>query len=140
VASVHSKLSMDAAPMTRRMVRAVSDGRVDVLGHCTGRLVAGERGLRPESKFDAETVFTACRDHGTAVEINSRPERRDPPTRLLKLALEIGCVFSVDTDAHAPGQLDFLGYGAQRALDTGVPADRIVNTWATERLLAWAGS
>src|SRR4051794_4215915 len=138
VASVHSKLSMDSAAMTRRMVRAVSDPHADVLGHCTGRLVSGNRGIRPESKFDAEAVFAACRDHGTAVEINSRPERRDPPTRLLNLALEIGCVFSIDTDAHAPGQLDFLGYGAQRALDAGVPVERIVNTWPAEQLLDWA--
>ena len=90
VASVHSKLKMEPAAMTRRMVRAVSEGQADVLGHCTGRLVEGNRGVRPESKFDAEKVFTACRDAGTAVEINSRPERRDPPTRLLNLALEIG--------------------------------------------------
>lgn len=138
VASVHSKLKMDAPSMTRRMVRAVSGGQADVLGHCTGRLVTGGRGIRPESQFDAEQVFTACRDNGVAVEINSRPERRDPPTRLLNLALEIGCVFSIDTDAHAPGQLDFLGYGAQRALDAGVPVDRIVNTWSAEKLLAWA--
>ena len=94
--------------MTRRMVRAVSHSRVAVLGHCTGRLVEGARGLRPESTFDAEKVFTACRDHGTAVEINSRLERRDHPTRLLRMAMEIGCHFSIDTDAHAPGQLQFL--------------------------------
>jgi putative hydrolase len=140
VASVHSKLAMDAPSMTRRMVRAVSEGQADVLGHCTGRLVEGNRGKRPESKFDAEKVFTACRDHGTAVEINSRPERRDPPTRLLKLALEIGCDFSIDTDAHAPGQLDFLGYGAQRATDNEVPVDRIVNTWPVEKLLEWTAA
>lgn len=138
VASVHSKLKMDAAAMTRRMVRAVSGGYADILGHCTGRLVEGGRGTRPESRFDAEAVFTACRDNGVAVEINSRPERRDPPSRLLDLALQIGCDFSIDTDAHAPGQLDFLGYGAQRALDAGVPADRIVNTWSADRLLDWA--
>ncbi|MDT5015155.1 MAG: putative hydrolase [Mycobacterium sp.] len=137
VASVHSKLSMDAAAMTRRMLKAVANPHSDVLGHCTGRLVAGNRGIRPESKFDAEAVFTACRDTGTAVEINSRPERRDPPTRLLNLALEIGCVFSIDTDSHAPGQLEFLGYGAQRALDAGVPVERIVNTWPAETLLEW---
>ena len=137
VASVHSKLSMDEASMTRRMVRAVSNPLADVLGHCTGRLVDGDRGLRPESKFNAEKVFTACRDHGTAVEINSRPERRDPPRRLLDLALGIGCVFSIDTDAHAPGQLEFLAYGAQRALAAGVPAERIVNTWPADQLLAW---
>ncbi len=138
VASVHSKLAMDAPAMTRRMVRAVSNQRVAVLGHCTGRLVEGNRGLRSESKFDAEKVFTACRDHGTAVEINSRPERRDPPTRLMTLARDIGCHFSIDTDAHAPGQLDFLGYGAQRALDIDIPAERIINTWSAPQLLEWA--
>ena len=120
------------------MVGAVRNSRVDVLGHCTGRLVEGNRGLRAESKFDAEKVFTACHDHGVAVEINSRPERRDPPTRLIAMAHEIGCLFSIDTDAHAPGQLDFLGYGAQRALDNDVPADRIINTWPAQRLLDWA--
>lgn len=140
VASVHSRLSMDSATMTRRMLRAVTSGRANVLGHCTGRLVAGDRGIRPESRFDAEAVFTACRDHHTAVEINCRPERRDPPTRLLNLALDIGCVFSIDTDAHAPGQLDFLGYGAQRALDAGVPVARIVNTWSVDELRSWAAS
>ncbi len=137
VASVHSKLAMDATAMTRRMLRAVANPNTDVLGHCTGRLVTGGRGTRPESRFDAEKVFIACRDSGTAVEINSRPERRDPPTRLLKLAMDVGCVFSIDTDSHAPGQLDFLGYGAQRALEAGLAADRIVNTWPAEELLAW---
>lgn len=137
VASVHSKLAMDAPAMTRRMIRAVSDVRVTVLGHCTGRLVTGSRGLRKESAFDAEAVFTACRDNNTAVEINSRPERRDPPTRLLHLAAEIGCAFAINTDAHAPGQLDFLGYGAQRALDAGIPVDRVINTWPADRLAAW---
>jgi putative hydrolase len=140
VASVHSKLSMDEPSMTRRMLKAVANPHTDVLGHCTGRLVTGGRGTRPESKFDAEKVFTACRDNGTAVEINSRPERRDPPTRLLKLALDIGCLFSIDTDSHAPGQLDFLGYGAQRALDAGVPTERIVNTWSADELLEWTTS
>lgn len=140
VASVHSKLAMDAPAMTRRMLAAVANPHTDVLGHCTGRLVTGGRGTRPESKFDAERVFSACRDNGTAVEINSRPERRDPPTRLLSLAMDIGCVFSIATDSHAPGQLEFLGYGAQRALDVGVPADRIITTWPADELLAWAGS
>ncbi|WP_067542139.1 PHP domain-containing protein [Nocardia crassostreae] len=140
VASVHSKLTMDSPAMTRRMVRAISNPRVTILGHCTGRLVEGNRGLRPESEFDPDKVFTACRDHDTAVEINSRPERRDPPTRLLELAAEIGCHFSIDTDAHAPGQLDFLGYGAQRALDNDIPADRIINTWPVDELLSWAAS
>jgi putative hydrolase len=138
VASVHSKLKMEAEAMTRRMVNAIANPHTDVLGHCTGRLVEGERGKRGESQFDAEIVFAACERFGVAVEINSRPERRDPPTRLMSTALETGCVFSLDTDAHAPGQLDWQPYGCERAEAVGVPADRIVNTRPVDELLAWA--
>ncbi len=129
VASVHSKLAMDAPDMTRRMVAAVRNPRVNVLGHCTGRMVMGARGTRKQSQFDAKAVFTACVESDTAVEINSRPERRDPPTKLLELARDLGCLFSIDSDAHAPGQLDFLWYGAERAEAAGIDPDRIVNTW-----------
>ncbi|HET7658987.1 MAG TPA: PHP domain-containing protein [Oryzihumus sp.] len=138
VASVHSKLKMNAGPMTTRMVAAVSNPQVNVLGHCTGRLVEGERGTRDQSSFDAAAVFEACAAHDVAVEINSRPERRDPPDELLTMALEAGCLFSIDSDAHAPGQLDFLAYGCERAQRLGVPVERIVNTWEVDRLLAWA--
>ena len=140
VASVHSKLRMPADEMTHRMVRAVANPHVDVLGHCTGRLITGGRGTRPESQFDAEVVFEACKQFGTAVEINSRPERLDPPRRLLRMAVETGCLFSIDTDAHAPGQLDWQVYGCERAEECEVPADRVVNTWDAPRLLEWAGS
>ncbi|MFC9438398.1 PHP domain-containing protein [Nocardia sp. NPDC057030] len=140
VASVHSHLRADSATMTKRMVYAVANPNVDVLGHCTGRLVEGGRGTRPESTFDAELVFEACRTYGTAVEINSRPERRDPPSRLIQLAVEMGCHFAVDTDAHAPGQLDWQGYGCERALANGVAAERVINTWPLADLLAWTES
>jgi putative hydrolase len=126
VASVHSKLRSPAEPMTRRMIAAVANPHTDVLGHCTGRLLSG-RG-RPESQFDAEAVFTACRDHSVAVEINCRPERQDPPDDLLRLAVEIGCVFAIDTDAHAPGQLDWLDGGCARAESFGIGPDRVINT------------
>lgn len=138
VASVHSKLRMDAAPMTRRMVGAVENPFTNVLGHCTGRLVTGNRGTRPSSEFDAHAVFEACVTHDVAVEINSRPERRDPPTTLLELARDLGCLFAIDSDSHAPGQLDMLDYGCERAEQAGIETDRIVNTWPRERLLAWA--
>jgi putative hydrolase len=138
VASVHSKLAMDAADMTKRMVAAVRNPRVNVLGHCTGRMVMGARGVRKQSQFDAKAVFSAAAEHGTAIEINSRPERRDPPTTLIELARDLGCLFSIDSDAHAPGQLDFLWYGAERAEGAGIDPDRIVNTWPKDRLLAWA--
>ncbi|NYD41046.1 PHP domain-containing protein [Nocardioides panaciterrulae] len=138
VASVHSKLAMAKDAMTRRMVAAVGHPRTNVLGHCTGRLVTGGRGTRPGSEFDARAVFEACVEHDVAVEINSRPERRDPPTRLLELARDVGCLFSIDSDAHAPGQLDFLAYGCERAEAAGIDPDRVVNTWSRERLLGWA--
>ncbi len=135
VASVHSKLRMPAAEMTERMLTAVANPHVDVLGHCTGRMVTGNR-KRPESQFDADAVFAACAEHGVAVEINSRPERLDPPKRLLRLAVEAGCLFTIDTDAHAPGQLDWLDVGCARAVECGVPTERVLNTWPVERLLA----
>ena len=143
VASVHSKLRMPSADMTRRMLRAVENPRVNVLGHCTGRIVqAGGRrgGRRPESEFDAEKVFAACARNGVAVEINSRPERQDPPKRLLRLAVETGCHFAIDSDAHAPGQMAWQPYGCERAARCGVPADRVIDTYALPDLLAWIQS
>jgi putative hydrolase len=133
VASVHSKLRMPAEPMTRRMLAAVRNPAVDVLGHCTGQMRGG-RGTRPESVFDAEAVFTACRENGVAVEINCRPERMDPPDRLLELAIETGCLFAIDSDAHAPGQLDWLTNGTVRADRAGLSPDRVINTKGAEEL------
>jgi putative hydrolase len=134
VASVHSHLRMDSGPMTERMVVAARNPHVDVLGHCTGRLIVG-RG-RPESQFDAEKVFAACREHGTAVEINCRPERQDPPDRLLAMAAEAGCRFAIDTDAHAPGQLDWLGSGCVRAEQFGIEAGRVINALGADDLIS----
>jgi putative hydrolase len=134
VASVHSLLRMPAGPMTERMITAVRNPHVDVLGHCTGRLLTG-RG-RPESTFDPAAVFTACRDHNVAVEINCRPERQDPPDNLLTIAAGLGCVFAIDTDAHAPGQLDWLTSGCRRAEAHGITADRVINTRSVADLRA----
>ena len=138
VASVHSKLRMERAGMTKRMLAAVANPHADILGHCTGRIVVGKG--RPESEFDAEAVFEACARHDTAVEINSRPERLDPPRRLLRLAVEAGRKIAVDTDAHAPGQLEWQVYGCARAADCEVPLDSIVNTRSADELVAWAAA
>jgi histidinol phosphatase-like PHP family hydrolase len=148
VASVHSKLRMPSAEMTPRMVAAIANPHVDILGHCTGRLVGqktrnsarGSGEGRPESEFNAEIVFAACARFDKAVEINARPERLDPPRRLLSLAIESGCRFAIDSDAHAPGQLEWLPYGCARALECEVPIDRIVNTLPADELLAWTAS
>jgi len=134
VASVHSQLRMPAAEMTARMVTAIGNPRVDVLGHCTGRRVLGRN--RPESAFDPEAVFAACREHGVAVEINCRPDRQDPPDRLLALAAQAGCLFAIDSDAHAPGQLDWLGSGCARAEGAGIEPARVINTRAAADVTA----
>ena len=151
VASVHSKLRMPRMEMTERMVKAVLDPRVDILGHCTGRKVKGlppsgpeslgvADYVRPQSQFDADIVFAACEATDTAVEINCRPERRDPPDELLALAVGMGCRVSIDTDAHAPAQLEWQPYGCDKAVRHGLGPDDVVNTWPVDDLLAWAGS
>ena len=135
VASSHSQLAMEHAAMTRRMCTAVANPHVDVLGHCTGRRITG-RG-RAQSSFDADEVFNACREHDVAVEINSRPDRLDPPRTLLRLAEQLGCAFTIDSDAHAPGQLDWLSNGCERAEEAGIRPDRIINTRTAEQVRKW---
>jgi putative hydrolase len=146
VASVHSKLRMDPTTMTRRMVTAVASPHVDILGHCTGRKLRS-RGARPASdpdvarppsRFDAEIVFAACARFDTAVEINCRPERQDPPDDLLETALEWGCKVAIDTDAHAPGQMEWQAFGCEKAARHEIDLDRIVNTWPADTLVEWA--
>jgi putative hydrolase len=142
VASVHSKFRMPRPEMTRRMVLAVASPHVDILGHCTGRLVPGARGGsgRKGVQFDPEVVFAACARFGTAVEINCRPERQDPPEELLELAIDWECRVSIDTDAHAPGQLEWQPYGCDKAARLGIETEAIVNTMPAGELVAWAGS
>ena len=124
--------------MTRRILTAVTNPNVDILGHCTGRMVTG-RG-RPESEADWDVVFAACAQFGTAVELNCRPERLDPPRRLLSSAADLGCFFAVDSDAHAPGQLEWQPLGCSRAAEVGIAADQIINTWDWDRLAEWTAN
>ena len=138
VASVHSKLRAPSEAMTRRMVTAIANPHVDVLGHCTGRMVAGGR-VRPESEFDVDLIVEACRKFDVAMEINSRPERLDPPRRILRAAVEADLLVAIDTDAHAPGQLDWQANGVERAVECGVDPTRVITTWTADELLAWTG-
>lgn len=135
VASVHSKFRMPKDEMTRRMVLAIASPHVDILGHCTNRKVTGTG--RAGTDFDADMVFAACARFGTAVEINCRPERQDPPEELLLLALEWGCNIVISTDAHSPGQMEWQAFGCEKAERCGVPIDHIINTWSADELLAW---
>jgi len=136
VASVHHEIHQPAAEMTKRLVTAVANPHVDILGHCTNRKVAaGNRKGRKPSQFDADYVFAACARFDTAVEINCRPERQDPPDDLLALAVDWDCRISIDSDAHAPGQLEWVAYGCDRAAALGIDAERIINTRSADDLL-----
>jgi putative hydrolase len=135
VASVHSKMRLPKEEMTRRMVLAVASPHVDVLGHCTNRKVVGTG--RAPSQFDGDLVFAACAQFGTAVEINCRPERQDPPEELLELAVEWECDITISTDAHSPGQMEWQAYGCDKAVRCGVPIESIVNTWSADDVVAW---
>jgi putative hydrolase len=138
VASVHSKLRMESAPMTRRMVAAIANPHVDVLGHCTGRLLVG-RG-RPQSEFDADVVIEACRVFDTAIEVNCRPERLDPPKDILRKVVDAGIKVAISTDAHAAEQLEWQPYGTDRAAECGVVAEQVVNARSADDLLAWCAA
>lgn len=148
VGSLHSGLRDDKDTMTKRMLTALADPNLDILGHCTGRKLrvktdaahAASR-WRPPSTFDAAKVFAAAVRHGKAIEINCRPDRRDPPTAMLEKAVPIdGLLFSIDSDAHAMEQLSWLDIGAERAENLGIAPDRIVNTRSADELLDWCAS
>lgn len=139
VGSMHSALRMPAEPMTRRMVTALANPHLDVLGHCTGRMKRKRRN-RPESTFDADIVFAAAATFDKAIEINCLPDRLDPPKRLLRLAVESGCRVSIDSDAHYLGQLAWIRVGCERGFLCGVTPDIVVNALSADELLAWTAS
>jgi putative hydrolase len=147
VGSVHSDLRMDKGAMTRRMVKALQNPHLDILGHCTGRKLpvhtdaSHSTRRRPPSNFDANTVFAAALKHDKAIEINCRPDRLDPPSALLLKAARVeGLRFAINTDAHAVAQLDWLTNGCDRAVEAGITAGRVVNSWPAAELLTWARS
>ena len=134
VASVHSKLRMERQPMTERMVRAVASPHVDILGHCTGRMI----GKRPRRR----SMPTTCSPPAPSSTRRSRSTAgRSDSTRLARCCrsrpVDYGCYFSIDSDAHATGQLEWQPLGCNHAAESKVPLDRVINTWAADDLLRW---
>ena len=141
IASVHRQIHQDAKAMTRRLVTAAANPHVDILGHCTNRKLEPDGSIkRRPSRFDADYVFAACARFGTAVEINCRPERQDPPDDLLALALEWECLVSIDSDAHSPGQLEWVAHGCEKLASHEIDADRVINTRSADDLVELLGS
>jgi len=130
VASPHVKLRQDPVAMTERMVRAVNNPNVDVIGHPTGR----RPGSREGASYDFERVFREAAGTGVALEIDCDPARMDLSPEHARLALELGCNFSLDADAHAPAEFAYVPMGAWMARRAGIPMDRILNFKPLEAL------
>ena len=109
--------------MTERMLRAVENPHVDVVGHPTGR----RPGSRPGADYDFELVFAKAADRGVALEIDCDPARMDLSPELARLACEKGCRLALDSDAHAPAEFAYVQLGAWMARRAGVPAARLLN-------------
>ena len=130
IASPHVKLRQEPAAMTERMLRAVSHPHVDVIGHPTGR----RPGSREGASYDIEAVFKEAARHGVALEIDCDPARMDLSPEMARLALELGCKFSLDADAHAPAEFAYVPMGMWMARRAGIPQDRILNFLPLDKL------
>lgn len=133
VGSPHSALR-SRQDQTARMVTAVSSGSIHILGHPRGRMY----GSRPGVQADWDRVFRTAARTGVAIEIDGDPSRQDVDFELAARAVAAGCFIAVDSDAHSVEQLRFAEIGLAHARLAGVPAERVINTWAVEQLLEWA--
>jgi putative hydrolase len=134
IASPHVKLRQEPAAMTERMLRAVSHPHVDVIGHPTGR----RPGSREGASYDFEAVFKEAARHHVALEIDCDPARMDLSPEMARLALELGCTFSMDADAHAPAEFAYVPMGMWMARRAGIPQERILNFKPLEDLTPFA--
>ncbi|MGW2310560.1 DNA polymerase/3'-5' exonuclease PolX [Actinomadura luteofluorescens] len=133
VASVHSHFTQDEASMTRRLVRACENPHVHVIGHPTARSI----GRRAPVNADWDEVFRAAARTGTAMEVDSFPDRLDLPADLVRRAKRFGVKFSIDTDAHSVGHHRNIRYGVGTAQRGWLTPDDVINTWPLERLRAF---
>jgi histidinol phosphatase-like PHP family hydrolase len=123
IASPHVKLRQEHTAMTERMLRAVSHPHVDVIGHPTGR----RPGSREGASYDFEAVFKEAAKNGVALELDCDPARMDLSPEMARLALDLGCNFTLDADAHAPAEFAYVPMGLWMARRAGIPEDRILN-------------
>jgi DNA polymerase (family 10) len=130
VASVHSRFRLDRNAQTARIIRAVANPHTTILGHITGRLLL----KRPGYEIDIDAVLRACADHGVTVEVNANPHRLDLNWRWHERALELGCMLSINPDAHSIGELDLTRWGVLSARKGGVPRERVLNCIDLARL------
>ena len=133
VASIHGRFKLDRKAQTERLLRAISQPHTTILGHMTGRQLQ----RRPGYEIDIEKVLRACAKHGVAVEINAHPWRLDLDWRWHQAALELGCMMSINPDAHSIRELDHMHWGVEMARKGGVPADRVLNAMPLAEIMRY---
>jgi DNA polymerase (family 10) len=123
IASIHSRFRMSRKEQTDRMIRAIENPHTTVLGHVTGRLLT----KRPGYDVDMDRILKACAKQGVAIEINANPWRLDMDWRWCARALELGCMFSINPDAHSTNEIDNVRWGVLMARKGAVPKERVFN-------------
>lgn len=132
LAAPHSRLRV-AEGQTARLIRAVRTPRVRILAHPRGRISGSRAGVVAEW----DEVFAAAQDANVAIELDGDPARQDLDYVLARRARDAGCLFALDSDAHTTTQFRYVDTALAHARMAGIPADRIVNCWSTDRLLSW---
>ena len=132
-ASLHVSLRQPKEQVTQRLLNAIQNPHVDIIGHPTGRLIPDREG----ADLDMEAVFSAAARSGVALEISAHPERLDLNDIHARRAIELGIVLSINTDAHSPGELDLMHFGVATARRGWVEPEHVINTWEPAKLLNW---
>ena len=135
VASLHSSLRQPREKITPRLLKAVGNPHVDIIGHPTGREFPDREG----ADLDMEAILQAASMSGVAMEINAHPSRLDLDDIFARRARELGVLLSINTDAHSESDLDMLHYGVAIARRAWLEPKDVINTWTTKKLLDWLG-
>nr|NIW42362.1 PHP domain-containing protein [candidate division Zixibacteria bacterium]NIX54518.1 PHP domain-containing protein [candidate division Zixibacteria bacterium] len=133
VASLHVSMRQPRAQITKRMLNAIQNPHVDIIGHPTNRLLPDREG----SDLDMEAIFQAAADHGVALEINANPQRLDLNDIHARRAVELGIPLAINTDAHAPQHLELIHFGVSTARRAWAQKDDVINSWPVEKLTSW---
>lgn len=133
VASLHTSLRQERDRVTARLLKAIENRHVDIIGHPTGRLLPDRDG----ADLDMEVILKAAAESGTALEINANPARLDLDDKHARRALELGCLLSINTDAHRAENFDFAHFGVGMARRAWASAENVINAWPVEKLLHW---
>jgi DNA polymerase (family X) len=133
IASIHVGIRQPREQVTARMINAIRNPHVDIIGHPTGRLIPNREG----ADLDMDAVLNEAAKHSTAMEISSHPRRLDLEDVYARRAIEMGIHISVNTDAHSPAELDVIDFGIATARRGWVEPDDVINTWGQDQLLSW---